>query len=110
MRVSVRYFFVFSSLSYRRDLTKFLKKVYPRRSVRFGGRSGGLAFSAGDHQASAHHHQDDADERWDAAVVVCGDAYVSIAEADAVMFGMREGNKKGNDPQHQHNGSDQHEN
>jgi hypothetical protein len=25
------------------------------------------------------------------------------------MFGVREGNKKGNDPQHQHNDSDQHE-
>jgi hypothetical protein len=67
-----------------------------------------LALPAGDHQTAAYHDQDDAYEGWDAAVVVCGDADVRIAEADAVMFGMREGNKKGNDPQHQHNNSNQH--
>jgi hypothetical protein len=70
---------------------------------------GGLAFPAGDHQAAAYYDQDDAYEGWDAPVVVCGDAYMRVAEADAVMFGMREGNKEGNDPQHQHYNSNQHQ-
>jgi hypothetical protein len=67
-----------------------------------------LAFPAGDHQTSTYHNQDDADERRDTPVVVRGDAYMRIAEVDAVMFGMREGNKKGNDSQHQHYNSNQH--
>ena len=71
-------------------------------------RGGGLALPAGDHQTAAHHNQDDAHERRDHPVVMGGDAYMRIAEADAVMFAMRDGNKKGKDPQDQHQNSDHH--
>jgi hypothetical protein len=69
----------------------------------------GLTLSAGDHQSGSHDNQKDTHGRRDFLVIVCRNADMRVAEADAVMFGMGEGNEKGKHAQHQQKDSNDHQ-
>ena len=61
----------------------------------------GLTLSAGNHQSGSDHNQKDTHGGRDFLVIVRGNADMRVAEADAVMFRMGEGNEKGKHAQHQ---------
>jgi hypothetical protein len=68
-----------------------------------------LTLAARDHQTCPNDYQDDAHDRRNPLVVMRRDAHMRVADADAVMFGMREGNKKGKHTQHEHYDSNCHQ-
>ncbi len=58
--------------------------------------------SCRDHQAGSRDNQNYAHDRRDLFVVVRRDAHMRVADAYAVMFGVRKRNEERNDSQHQH--------
>jgi hypothetical protein len=68
-----------------------------------------LALPASDHQAGSDDDQNDADCRMDPVLVVRRDAYMRIADVNAMMFGVRNRNEEGKDSQQEHYDSNQHQ-
>ena len=68
-----------------------------------------LALPAGDHQASAHNHQNDAQGGRNSFIVVGSNSDMRIAQSHAVMLRMRKRNEERNYTQHQHYNSNQHQ-
>jgi hypothetical protein len=68
-----------------------------------------LTLAAGDHQSRSYNNQHDAHDRRNPLVIVRRDAHMRVADADTVMFRVREGHKKGKHPQHQHYHPNQHQ-
>lgn len=60
--------------------------------------SADLGFSSRDYESCPHHHQYHAERGRHFLIVFRGDADMSVAHIQAVMFRMRQGNEKGNDP------------
>jgi hypothetical protein len=59
------------------------------------------------HQPRPYDYQNDADGRRDFFVMFGGDTDMSVAKVDAVMFRVRDGNEKGENPQHHQENSHQ---
>lgn len=53
-----------------------------------------LALPARDHQAGPDDDKNYAGDWWNLPIVVGGDAYMRVAYAEAVMFGMRKRNEE----------------
>src|SRR5580658_9510857 len=71
--------------------------------------SRGLTLPASDHQTGPHDHQNDAYSRRNFLVVVRCDSHVCVADANAMMFRMREWNYERNHSEYQDYDSNHHQ-